>query len=744
MTQISEAGRTRLYTRRQRRRIRFGLFVALVGAVGAGAVGAAAASWLTGDGWQWPALETRSFREGGGLFSLGTDGRETPGSWRFPITVDWPEMDPRVAAVIAAAVWAGWLFLFLYPVTRGLSRQTRHRGLARGRRIRSALGARAARRAGRFTRPRLSRWQRFLLPTNAFGYRLLRPTSPKSRRWVWADWEQRIRIIARTGWGKGARLLIPMIRALPGPALISSTEPGIFTMTVQARTHRRDPVRWPWLRLLDGRFGRSREYPVAVVDFSDPAHRWAAGYPKVRWNPIPACLDHTIAHRRAAALVAGVDNTTDRGSDSDRFFRSSATEVLAAWLHAAALGDRGIDDLLDWMAHPDDPTPTRILEDHPHQADPSAVLNLTTHLDTRASKTTSGVLRYLALALNSVATADGRALCTPDPDDPDGFDMEDIIQSRRHRVPAGRPQPHRPRPTTPQPLRGRDVHGRRDRRPPATRPTATGAVHRRASTNSATASPSPTCPYVASSQRKYGIGFAYSVQSSSQEEAVYGKDAAALRDAAGITIVGGIDINLAKELSDRAGTTTVVTATRGTAHRSEHTERQDTLSIADQQNLADGHAVVLARGLPPFIGHAPSLFDQAPAAPTNPARGNPGPRTGRSRERGQRQHWTEAGRTLAQPVSRCPSDRKCHDRHRCSPTPIQQLLAGLLARPTQDHETTAAVDLVHPYRTGTTRPDRKNRGLGRAPTTSATPSQKTSSSHPAGPNTPGSPTNSPS
>src|SRR6476661_7519172 len=119
----------------------------------------------------------------------------------------------------------------------------------------------------------------------------------------------------------------------------------------------------------------------------------------------------------------------------------------------------------------------------------------------------------------------------------------------------------------------------------------------------------PNLPYVASSQRKYGIGFAYSVQSSSQEEGVYGKDAAALRDAAGVTIVGGIDINLAKELSDRAGTTTVVTAARGTAHRSEHTERQDALTVADQQNLTDGHAVVLARGLRPFIGHAPSLFD---------------------------------------------------------------------------------------------------------------------------------------
>ena len=608
MTQISESGRTRLYTRRQRRRIRFGLFVALIGAIGAGAVGVAAASWLTGDGWQWPALQTRPFIEGGGLFSLGTDGRETPGSWRFPITVDWPEMDPPVALVIAAVVWAGWLYLFLYPVTRGLSRLTRHRGLARRRRIRSTLGSRAARRAGRFTRPRLTRWQRFLLPTNAFGYRLLKPTSPKSRRWVWADWEQRIRIIARTGWGKGARLMIPMIRALPGPALISSTEPAIFTMTVQARTHRRDPGRWPWLRFFDSRFGRTREYPIAVVDFSDPAHRWAAGYPKVRWNPIPACLDHTIAHRRAAALVAGVDNSADRGSDSDRFFRSSATEVLAAWLHAAALDDRGIDDLLDWMAHPDDPTPTRILEDHPAEADPSAVLNLTTHLDTRASKTTSGVLRYLALALNSVATADGRALCTPEPGAPDGFNMEEIIQAGGtvylladpNRIDRARPLLS---------LFAAEMFMAAEtvalRQPGQRLPVPFIAVIDELRYGVTV----PNLPYVASAQRKYGIGFAYSVQSSSQEEAVYGKDAAALRDAAGITIVGGIDINLAKELSDRAGTTTVVTATRGTAHRSEHTERQDTLSIADQQNLADGHAVVLARGLPPFIGHSPSLFD---------------------------------------------------------------------------------------------------------------------------------------
>jgi len=49
MTQIAEAGRTRLYTRRQRRRIRFALLLGLVGGIGAVVVGAGVASWLSED-----------------------------------------------------------------------------------------------------------------------------------------------------------------------------------------------------------------------------------------------------------------------------------------------------------------------------------------------------------------------------------------------------------------------------------------------------------------------------------------------------------------------------------------------------------------------------------------------------------------------------------------------------------------------------------------------------------------------
>ena len=85
MTQlVAEAGRTRLSTRRQRRRIRFAVLLALLGGIAAVAVGAAAAAWLNG-AWQWPTLETRSFRDGGGgLFGLGADQGQSPGALRRP------------------------------------------------------------------------------------------------------------------------------------------------------------------------------------------------------------------------------------------------------------------------------------------------------------------------------------------------------------------------------------------------------------------------------------------------------------------------------------------------------------------------------------------------------------------------------------------------------------------------------------------------------------------------------------
>ena len=115
----------------------------------------------------------------------------------------------------------------------------------------------------------------------------------------------------------------------------------------------------------------------------------------------------------------------------------------------------------------------------------------------------------------------------------------------------------------------------------------------------------PNLPYVAAAQRKYGITFVYAVQSTAQEQLVYGPDTQALR-AATLTIHGGIDIDSAREIADRSGTTPVVTTTGGSAQ----VQWQETWTIADQQRLRDGEATVVARGLAPFVAWLPSVFEQ--------------------------------------------------------------------------------------------------------------------------------------
>jgi hypothetical protein len=621
MAPRAELGRTRLYTRRERRRRLAAILLGLLGAVLAAWIAAGLVSGLSPGAVSWPSIHLRPILTGdgnGGLLGLphveaptNVPSRRRP---QIPVTLTWPT-PVGWTAVAAVPLWLGWLRLVVWPVLAGLHQPARQRGLASLPAIRAELGARRARRRGRFTLPGTSRWTRLMSPTWAFGYHVGRPLHERRPR-LWADWEQRIRIVARTGWGKTDRLLVPIIRALPGPALVASIEPGIFDKTVTARQFRRPALRWRWLTRLARRWLAVVEYPVAVVDFSAPQRRFAAGYPAVRWSPILGCADYAVAYRRALALVTGADRNAQQpsvgGGENSQFFRDSASEVLAAWLHAADLATLDIDDLLGWLRQPDDPTPTRILRDEA-RAEPSAAVNLGRHLDPAAARTTSGVLRYLTLALNSLATSEGRTLCGRRRDAQ--FDMPaHIAAGGTVYLLADTGRIERTRPLLS--LFAGELFmaaeavalGTRTRRLPQPFIGVIDEVRYGITI--------PNLPYVASAQRKYNIGYVYGVQTTSQEDTVYGPDAAALRAAAGVSIIGGIDVDSARELSDRAGPTPVVTPTRGADLHNEYIQIQDTLTIADQQRLADGQAVVIARGLAPFLAWVPSYRDTRSLART--------------------------------------------------------------------------------------------------------------------------------
>ncbi len=90
--------------------------------------------------------------------------------------------------------------------------------------------------------------------------------------------------------GKTARLLTKIASDVPGAALIGTTKDDLFRETVRAR--------------------QATGRPVWVLDFSDPANRYAAGYDRLSWDFIAGCEEVSLAYRRARGLVAGTEDGT--------------------------------------------------------------------------------------------------------------------------------------------------------------------------------------------------------------------------------------------------------------------------------------------------------------------------------------------------------------------------------------------------------------------------------------------------
>lgn len=215
--------------------------------------------------------------------------------------------------------------------------------------------------------------------------------------------------------------------------------------------------------------------------------------------------------------------------------------------------------------------------------------------------------RYLVLSMNSLATVEGRELCGAG--GADQFDMAAFIASGGTvYVLADPSRIERTRPLlslfAAEMFLAAEAAALRTRRKRLAQPYIAVLDELRYGITV------PNLPYVASAQRKFGIGYVYAVQSTTQEDAVYGQDAPALRAAAGVSLYGGIDIDSARELSQRAGVTPVVTATRGVGTHTEHIQLQEALTIGDQQQLADGQATVVIRGLAPFLAWVPSIYEQ--------------------------------------------------------------------------------------------------------------------------------------
>ncbi|MFJ1551497.1 type IV secretory system conjugative DNA transfer family protein [Streptomyces sp. NPDC088246] len=137
--------------------------------------------------------------------------------------------------------------------------------------------------------------------------------------------------------GKTTSLAIPSILHAPGPVLLTSNKAAgdAFTAAYDAR----------------GRVGR-----VWSMDPQQIAH--AAR--EMWWNPLADAKSLDGAGRLAGHFLAASVDASQQGD----FWSKAGSNILSQLFLAAALDERPITDVMQWLAFPADRTPLDILRDH--------------------------------------------------------------------------------------------------------------------------------------------------------------------------------------------------------------------------------------------------------------------------------------------------------------------------------------------------------------------------------------------
>jgi type IV secretion system protein VirD4 len=159
--------------------------------------------------------------------------------------------------------------------------------------------------------------------------------------------EDSVLVLAAPRQGKTSSVIIPWLHTWPGAAIVTSIRADVLLATAM-------------LRLRSG--------PVAVM-----APTGMIDWPhKLRWSPASGCEDFNKAHARADVMVS-VGKTREASDSTDSgYFAMNATNLLAAWLHAAALSGGSAKEMVSWAFNERLDAPIRILATHPQAAEGTA------------------------------------------------------------------------------------------------------------------------------------------------------------------------------------------------------------------------------------------------------------------------------------------------------------------------------------------------------------------------------------
>jgi type IV secretion system protein VirD4 len=238
-----------------------------------------------------------------------------------------------VAAVLSVAI-TGFAIVAAVKMWRsfGAGDSARTRGKATRRQLSKSLSRQAAVRKAEVVRPSLAGVRRVAHTEVAveLGHDSI------SKMPIVASVQDSVLVAAPPRQGKSSQIVIPWVHYWPGPAVVTSVRTDVLENTALLREARG---------------------PIAVL-----APTGMTSWPQpMAWSPTSGCERIDVARKRASVLVQVGKPGTDDDSSGAGFFGLSATNLLASWLHAAALTGRTMLDVLEWAMDEHDDTPLHLL-----------------------------------------------------------------------------------------------------------------------------------------------------------------------------------------------------------------------------------------------------------------------------------------------------------------------------------------------------------------------------------------------
>jgi hypothetical protein len=492
-------------------------------------------------------------------------------------SITWPFI-AAVTGLVGLFAWHRWTRTSA-TVTRWGARSRRKAGVASSIDIARFASATAMRRKTKNVRPslaELSRWQRLRMPTVEVAVPLCRVGLQQ----VWASVEDVVLVFGGPRTGKSGWLAGQILDA-PGAVLVTSTRTDLHQLTAELR---------------------SRRGPVYVFNAVGLAEMEST----ITFDPLTGCADPVAATERAADMLAASTQVGGSGGGDRAFWESQARRVLAALMHAAALGGRSMRDVMRWVADPEDASQevSVLLRGSSEQ---SCVVDATQFMTTN-DRTRSSITSTIMPALSWLTSPAARAAAHGGQQ----FDVAHLLSSRATVYLLGAEETH----AAPLVCALTGYIAREARRIAARQPGGRlDPPLRLALDEAALISPVPLHSWTADMGGR-GVNIIAAFQSRAQLIDRYGEARAAvtLNNAGGKMLFGGTsdrdDLMFWSTLAgDRDEPVTTTDLNGRLASRT--TRRVPVLAPAQLSNLPAGKVVAFRRGMAPVVGRARMVWHRA-------------------------------------------------------------------------------------------------------------------------------------